>query len=344
MRLNRTLALGALLLVLVGACTTGEGSTNTAAASPGTTVAPASASGSGSSAMPSPEATTSPAAQKPTIRIGSAGFYEARLMGEIYAQVLEANGYPVTRNLGLGARDIIQPALLGGQVDLLPEYIGSALQYLNKQDQDAKPEDQATGDPAITAQRLQAKYSSRGVTVLGCTPAQDQNGFVVRKDTADRYRLTKVSDLTAIQDELTWGLPPECSTNPLCAGVLRDLYGITPKNVKPLAACDAPIAQALQNRAVDVAELCTTQPDIVRFGFVLLQDDRQSQPSDNIAPLVRDDYLARVDAAAFRKLLDDVSARMTTDELTKLGVAVNVDQKDIADVARQWLKDNGFVM
>jgi osmoprotectant transport system substrate-binding protein len=331
MRLNRTLALGASMLVLLGACSTGGGSTSAPTASPATASAP------------SPGATPSPAGAKPTIRIGSAGFYEAKLMGEIYAQVLEANGYTVTRNLGLGARDVIQPALLGAQIDLLPEYIGSALQYLNKQDQDTKPENQATGDAATTAQRLQAKYESKGITVLGYTPAQDQNGFFVRKDTADKYHLSKVSDLTAIQDSLTWGLPPECSTNPLCGGALKDLYGITPKNVKPLAACDAPIAQALQNKAVDVAELCTTQPDIARFGFVLLQDDKQSQPSDNVAPLVRDDYLSKVDAASFRTLLDAVSAKMTTDELTKLGVAVNVDQKDIADVAKQWLTDNGFL-
>jgi glycine betaine/choline ABC-type transport system substrate-binding protein len=64
--------------------------------------------------------------------------------------------------------------------------------------------------------------------------------------------------------------------------------------------------------------------------LVLLQDDKQSQPSDNIAPPVRSDYVAKVDGAAFRKLLDDVSAKMTTDQLTKLSVAINVDQEDIA--------------
>jgi osmoprotectant transport system substrate-binding protein len=257
--------------------------------------------------------------------------------------VLEASGYTVTRNLGLGTRDVLEPALLSGKVDLVPEYIGSTLQWLNKQAKDTTPGDQASGDAATTAQRLQAALQSKGVTVLQYTPAQDQNGFVVRKDTADQYHLTKVSDLTAIQDKLTWGLPPECSTNPLCGGALKSLYNITPKNVKPLDACSAPIAQALQNKAVDVAELCTTQPDIARFGFVLLQDDKQSQPSDNIAPLVRDDYLSKTDQASFEKLLNDVSAKMTTEMLTQLGVEINVNQKDIADVAKTWLTQNGFL-
>jgi osmoprotectant transport system substrate-binding protein len=358
MRLNRTLALGAATLALIGACSSGGGSSPTPATSPELTTSPAASmaasmpAASAAASLPASSAAASAGASagtaggaKPAIRIGSAGFYEAKLMGEIYAQVLEASGYTVTRNLGLGTRDVLEPALLTGKVDLVPEYIGSTLQWLNQQAKDTSADHQAAGDAATTAQRLQAALQSKGVTVLQYTPAQDQNGFVVRKDTADQYHLAKVSDLTAVQDKLTWGLPPECTTNPLCGAALHDLYGITipPKNVKALAACDAPIAQALQNKAVDVAELCTTQPDIARFGFVLLQDDKQSQPSDNIAPLVRDDYLSKTDKASFEKLLNDVSAKMTTEMLTQLGVEINVNQKDIADVAKTWLTQNGFL-
>ena len=316
MRLTRMIALGASMLVLASACATGGGASQSAGP-----IASASAPASGAGGA------------KPTIRIGSAGFYEARLMGEIYAQALEANGYTVTRNLGIGARDVLQPALTGGQIDLTPEYIGSALAFYDK----TKP----TGDAAKNAEALQQALSTKGVSVLGYTPAQDQNGFVVRKETADKYKLTKVSDLAAVQNDLKWGLPPECATNPLCGPALKDLYGIEPKQIVPLAACDAPIAQALQGKAVDVAQLCTTQPDIVRFGFVLLEDDKKSQPADNIAPLVRDDFLAKTDRAAFRKILDDVSSKMTTEQLTKLGVQVNVDQKDVKDVAKGWLTGIG---
>jgi osmoprotectant transport system substrate-binding protein len=302
MRLNRALALGASLLVLVSACTTGGGS-------------------------------------KATIKIGSDGFYEAKLVAEMYAQVLEAAGYPVERNLGLGARKVTTPALESGQIDLKPEYLGSGLAHYDP----TKP----SGDPAANAAELGEILETKGggMSVLGYTPGQDTNAFVVRKDTADQFKLTKMSDLAAVASQLTWGLPPECATNPVCGGALKDVYGIDTStlNVKPLAACDAPIAEALKGGAVDVAELCSTQPAIAQFGFVTLADDKATQPAENIAPIVRDDYLAKVDKAAFTKLLDAVSATLTTDVLTKLGVEIAVNNRDVADVAAEWLKAQGLV-
>lgn len=307
MRKARVLAIGASLLVLLSACTTGGGGSTSPAAVP--------------------------------IKIGSDGFYEAKLMGEIYAQVLEAAGYKVERNLGLGAREVTSAALESGQIDLKPEYIGSGLAFYDK----TKP----TGDPAANAAALGKILAAKGggISVLGYTPGQNTNAFVVRRDTATERSLTKISDLTAIAGDLKWGLPPECATNPLCGGALKDAYGIdmATLQVTPLEACGAPIAEALNGKAIDVAELCSTQPAIAQFGFVMLEDDKQTQPAENIAPIVRNDYLAKVDEAAFRKLLDDVSAKMTTEELTKLGVSVAVDQKDIADVARQWLTDQGLL-
>ena len=103
------------------------------------------------------------------------------------------------------------------------------------------------------------------------------------------------------------------------------------------------MAQALVGKTIDVGELCSTQPDIVVNDLVVLQDDKQTQPADNIAPLVRNDLLAKTDKAAFSKILNDVSAKMDTATLTDLGKQITVDKKDVAAVAKQWLKDNGFV-
>ncbi|GIW20760.1 MAG: glycine/betaine ABC transporter substrate-binding protein [Chloroflexota bacterium] len=303
MRTSRTLALGAALLVVIAACTPGGGS-------------------------------------KPTIRIGSDGFYESALMAEIYAQVLEANGYPVERKLKLGSRKVRQPALEAGEIDLAPEYLGSGLGFYDAS--------KISGDPAANKQALQEILNGKGggITVLGFTPGEDTNAFVVRSDTAAKYGLAKMSDLAAVQDELRWGLPPECETNPLCRGALETAYGIRwpPKQLELLAACDAPIAEALNNGAVDVAELCSTQPAIAQFGFVVLDDDKQTQPAENIAPLVRNDYLSKLsDRAAFEKLLDDVSAKITTEVLTELGVKVAVEQQSEAAVAKEWLTANGLL-
>jgi osmoprotectant transport system substrate-binding protein len=326
MRMNRVLAIGASALMLLSACTSTGGTSPSAAAPSAASVAPESVA---------PES-SAPAAELAAIRIGSDNFYESELMGEIYAQVLEAAGYPVERKFGLGSRQERIPTMDSGEVDLVPEYVGSGTGFYDTT--------KISGDGAANAAALQEVVASKGLTVLGITPGEDTNAFVVRKDTSDTMSLTKMSQLAAVQDQLKWGLPADCDTNPLCAGALEE-YGITypPKQREALGACDVPMAQALQGGAIDVAELCSTQPAILQFGFVSLEDDLDTQPAENIAPLVRDDYLAKVDKAAFQALLDAASAKMTTEELTRLGVLVAVDQKDIEDVARDWLAEQGLV-
>jgi osmoprotectant transport system substrate-binding protein len=318
MRLHRALALGASLLVLLSACTTGGGSSPAASSA-----APASPS----------------SAPPPTIKIGSDGFYEAKLMAEIYAQALEAKGYTADRTgIGIGARKVSAPALESGQIDLKPEYIGSGLAFYAAGKQ--------TGDPKNNQTELQNVLSTKGggITVLDYSPAADQNAFVVRPETATQFNLTKLSDVAAVQAQLKFGVATDCPTNPVCAKALKDAYGIDVSKAKLLAACDTPMVQALKGKTIDVGELCSTQPDIAVNGWVLLQDDKQTQPAENISPLVRNDYLAKLsDAEGFKKILNDVSANMDTPTLTDLGKQVSVDNKDIAAVAKDWLTKNGFV-
>jgi osmoprotectant transport system substrate-binding protein len=281
-------------------------------------------------------------ASKADIRIGSDDFYESKLMAEIYSQVLENAGYKVTRNFGLGQRPARAPAFEQGQVDLVPEYVGSGVGFYDITKQ--------TGDGEENRAALQAVMDTKGpdggklATVLAITPGQDQNAAVVRPDTASQYNLTKMSDLAAVQDELSWGLPPDCDKNPTCKGALEK-YGITypPKKRTELAACDAPIAEALKGKAVDFAWLCSTQPAILVNGFTRLEDDLKTQPADNVAPLVRQDYLSKVDATAFAALLDAASAKMTTDELLRLGVEVAVNNREVKEVAAEWLTANGLL-
>ena len=302
MRKFRMLALGASMLVLFGACSTGGGS-------------------------------------KPTIKIGSDGFDEARVVAEVYAQILEKNGYTVDRaGLGLGNRDATNAALFNGQIDMKPEYIGSGL---------AKLGGEKSNDAATNAQRLQEKLTTQGggITVFGFTPGVDTNALVVRKDTADQYHLTKWSDLTPVADQLKWGLASDCPTNTVCAGALKDSYGIdiATLDVTLLSPCDTPMVQALLNKTVDVAELCSTSPEILVNGWVALDDDKKTQPADAIAPIIRNDWLAKTDKAAVQTILDAVSAKIDTAALGDMYKQVAVDKKDIKDVAKAWLTANGFL-
>jgi len=314
-------------LVLVGACSTGGGATT----APSTAPSPAPTTSTSSAPSVAPSA----AGAKADIRIGSDNFYESKLMGEIYAQVLEKAGYKVERKFGLGSRQERIPTMDSAQIDLVAEYVGSGLGFYDK----AK----IGGDGQKNADALQAAIKSKGLTVLGISPGQDTNAFVVRAETSTSLKLTKMSDLAAVQDQIKWGLPSDCDTNALCSGALKD-YGINypPKQRTALGACDVPMAQALQGKAIDLAELCSTQPAIAQFGFVSLIDDKATQPAENIAPIVRDDYLAKVDAAAFKALLDAASAKVTTEELTKMGVEVAVNNKDVAEVAKAFLAAQGL--
>jgi osmoprotectant transport system substrate-binding protein len=103
------------------------------------------------------------------------------------------------------------------------------------------------------------------------------------------------------------------------------------------------MADALLNKTVDVAELCSTGPEITTNGWVVLEDDKQTQPAENIAPIVRNDLLAKVDQAKFTKALNDVSAKIDTPTLAKLYYDVAVGHMDIKDVASAWLKQVGLV-
>ena len=302
MRLSRMLALGASVLVLISACTTGGGG-------------------------------------KPTVKIGSDGFDEARVVAEVYAQVLEANGYTVDRaGIGLGTRDVTNAAIESGQIDMKPEYLGSGLGKLDPGKQ--------TNNADTNKQLLQAVLATKGggITVFGYTPGEDTNALVVRKETADEHSLATWSDLTDVAGELKWGLAEDCPTNPICAGALKDQYGIDVEtlDVTLLAACSTPMADALKAGTIDVAELCSTDPLIITEGWVRLDDDKKTQPAENIAPIVRNDLLNKVgDKAAFQKLLDDVSAKIDTPTLAELYKQVAVDHKDIKDVASAWLKAQG---
>jgi osmoprotectant transport system substrate-binding protein len=301
MRLSRMLALGASMLVLASACSTGGGS-------------------------------------KPTIKIGSDAFYESKLMAEIYGQALEAKGYTVDRTgFGIGSRKVSAPALESGKFDLKPEYIGSGLAFYDAT--------KTTGDPAANAAALQTILNGKGggITVLDYAPAADQNAFVVTKATADSLHLATLSDTTAVQSQLKFGVATDCATNPVCATALKSAYGLDLSNALPLSACDQPMVDALTAGTITVGELCSTQPDILKNGWVVLTDDKHTQPADNIAPLVRNDLLSKVDKASFEKILNDVSAKMTTADLLSLNSEFVFDKKDIAVIAKEWLTANGLV-
>jgi osmoprotectant transport system substrate-binding protein len=314
MRRYRTLALGAALLALV-----------MSACSPG---------GSGSS---SEQASSSQTAIKPDVSVGSAAFYEAAVVGEMYAQALEAKGYTVERHLEIGERPAVHSAMDAGEVNLIPEYLGGLGAELS--DSAEQP-----ADPQEAWDALQEPLSAKGWVAFDFSPGTDADGFAVRQETATDLGLETMTDVAAVADQLVWGLAPGCPDNPVCGPGLNDTYGIdiAALDVESLAPCSTEMATALDNEVVDVAQVCTTQPDIVTFNFKLLADDMTLQPAQNMVGVATQE-LADAAPADFAETINAINAALTTEVLTQLGVEIVVDQTDMADVAQNFLEDNGLL-
>ena len=270
---------------------------------------------------------------KPTIKIGSFNFAESILLGELYAQALEANGYTIERKFNLGNRAIVFPALDKGDIDVVPEYLATVLRFVDK---DAK----GSSDPKEAAKQLQDAVKAKNLTVLDFAQAVDENAFVVTKATAEKYKLKKTSDIAAnAQGQLVLGGPPECPTRPFCKLGLEGTYGIKLKDFKALDTGGPLTVAALEGNQIDLALLFSSNAIISIKGFVVLEDDKHLQLADNVAPLVRN----AVATDDLKKILNAVSAKLTTDELIALNRASDIDKKDAKDVAKDWLKKQGVV-
>lgn len=311
MRRYRTLALGAASLVLIlSACTPG-----------------------GSGGSPSASA----AANKPAVKVGSAGFYEAALVGEMYAQALEAKGYTVERHLEIGERPAVHSAMESGDVNLIPEYLGGlAGQGLGIEE--------LSPDAQTAWNNMQTALADKGWVSFDFSPGTDADGFAVRKETASQYSLETMSDLAEVADKLVWGVAEGCPDNPVCGPGLKDTYGIdlSKVQVESLPPCSTDIATALNDSAIDVAQVCTTQPEISSMNLVLLADDKHLQPAQNMVPIASKE-LANAAPADFADTLNAISAKLTTEALTQLGERIVVNHEEIPDVARQFLQDNGLL-
>jgi osmoprotectant transport system substrate-binding protein len=274
--------------------------------------------------------------RRPTIRLASFDFPESELLAQLYGQALGQHGFPVEQVVQLGAREVVAPALEQGKVDMVPEYQGSALNFLNDRDR------VATADQALTHARLEQAFAPRGVSVLAYAPAQDRNGFVVSGDLARRHGLEKLSDLTPMARRLSFGGPPECAQRPLCLEGLEDVYKLRFARFEPMPSRDV-TAAALGTGEIDVGMIDTTDPNLLKPGTDLVQlaDDKRLQPADNVVPVVRREVVDAYGPPLVR-LVNAVSARLSTADLTSLNRQV-ADGQPAAQVATAWLRAHTII-
>jgi osmoprotectant transport system substrate-binding protein len=277
-----------------------------------------------------------PSAPAEGVAVASFNFAESRLVAEIYAQALEDEGIPVRRDLDLGPRELVLPALRQGRVDIVPEYLGSALTAA------APAATVNRSDPEAVRAALAEAVHPWGLRVLSYADAQNHNGLVVTRAAAERLDLRTTSDLGPVARRLALGGPPECPSRRYCLEGLADVYGLRFAAFVPLAR-QSYVRQALEDHVIDVGVLFTTDGLLAGDDLVLLDDDRGLQPAENLVPMVRSDVLEAADGRRVAAALDEVSRRLTTANLRFLNWRVSVAGNDPASEARGWLIRQGLV-
>jgi osmoprotectant transport system substrate-binding protein len=270
----------------------------------------------------------SSAAPTDTITIGSANFSENVLLADIYAGALEAKGVKVKTTLNIGSRETYIPALKDGSIDLLPEYSGALLSYLDAKSTAVSSEDVYAALPAL--------LSGDNLEVLDQSAAQDKDAVLVTKKTADKYSLKSIGDMAG--KNLVLGGPPEWKTRPTGVPGFKKNYGVTFKEYKSLDAGGPLTINALKNGQVDAADVFSTDPNIAAEGWVTLEDPKNQFAAQNVLPLINKDKATPTVTAA----LNAVSKVLTTDNLAEMMKEVTLDKKEPEAVAKEFLSTNSL--
>ncbi|KOG39697.1 ABC transporter substrate-binding protein [Streptomyces decoyicus] len=257
--------------------------------------------------------------------IGTANFTENQILGYLYAGVLNAAGVKTTVKPNLGSREIVVPALRSGDIDLLPEYQGSLLLYLDKK---------ATETEAGAMQNALATVLPDGLEVLPYAAAEDRDSFAVTRATADRYGLKTLSDLRKANGKLVFGAAAEMKKRVVGVVGLKDQYGVEFKEFKALDSSGPLVKGALKKGDIDIANVFTTDVDTAENGWILLQDPQHLIPAQHIVPLIA----ARKADSKVRKALARLGNTLTTSHLTELNRLVDKEKQDPDRVADAWLK------
>ena len=267
--------------------------------------------------------------------VASFNFPESELLAAIYGLALRHAGIPVRLRLDLGPRELVEPALEQGLVNLVPEYLGAALTSI-------EPHPSVTmTDPAAVRAALARAFAAWNVAVLTPARAQDQNGVAVAHGTAARLHLRTLSDLRHAAGSLVLGGPPECVFRPACLPGLRSAYGLRFARFLPFGTEQQRVT-ALKYGVVNAAVLFTTDGNLADGSLVLLTDNRHLQPAENVVPVVTARALARY-GQRLATAVNAVSAQLTSAELLFLNWRIEVAGHGVLAEARAWLERHGIL-
>ena len=234
----------------------------------------------------------------------------------------------VKEQFNIGSREVYIAALKDGSIDLIPEYSGALLKYLDEK------------STASTTEAVQAELATKlpaGISMLTPSPAEDKDVLAVTQATADKYKLKTFSDLKPYAGELVLGGPPEWKTRVNGVIGLRDVYGLNFKDFVTLDAGGTLTMTALTNGQIQVGDLFSTDPGLVSNHLVALEDDKSLFAAENVVPVIK----TAKQTDTIKKTLDAVSAKLTTQDLISMN-AEAATGTNLADIAKKWLDNAGI--
>lgn len=266
------------------------------------------------------------------VKIGSKNFTEQFVVAEIYAQALEKAGVEVERRLNLGATLVAHTALTNGEIDLYPEYTGTALAAVVK------------GDLSGSAEKIYGEvkdYYEKNLKLTLLEPTQINNGYaiILLPETAETYKLKTLTDLGPVSKDLTFGAEAGFGDRKDGLPGLKQTYGIAFKEFKIFAKLGIRYS-ALASKDLDVSYGFATDWQISENKLVVLEDDKKLFPPYYLVPVVRQDTLAK--NPKISEVLNRISPLLNNETMRELNAKVDRDKEEPADVAADFLKAQGI--
>ncbi|WP_455681209.1 ABC transporter substrate-binding protein [Streptomyces caniferus] len=260
-------------------------------------------------------------------------------LAEIYSKVLTDAGYR-TRVQTLANRELYEPALEKGQIDVVPEYASTLAEFLNAKKNGTKAKPVASSDIGKTVTALKKLAGPRGLKVLAAGGATDQNAFAVTRKFAAKHGLKSLSDLGASKQKIKIAAGEECETRVFCKPGLEKTYGIDITALDPKGVGTPQAKQAVKDGTDQLVLTTTTDATLGNFGLVLLKDDKRLQNADNVLPVVN------AQSAGDKEIetaLGKLTRTLTTEDLINVNRKVDAERLKPADVAQAYVESKGLV-
>ncbi|GAA3037691.1 ABC transporter substrate-binding protein [Streptomyces glomeratus] len=282
---------------------------------------------------------TAPPGDGRHLTVGSAGFTESDVLAHMYALLLDHAGF-TTSLITVANRELYEPALESGRIDVVPEFAATFADWLNARTHGPDAPPVGSPDLGTTMKALRRLAAPRGLTVLDPGRAVDRNAFAVTRVYAREHRLRTLSDLGGSGLKVRLAAGDECVRRPYCAPGLRKVYGIDVIGVDPKGVGTTQAKRAVQSGRDQVVLTTTTDATLDAFGLVLLADDRHLQNADHVVPVVG---RSRAGGARVTKALGALNPVLTTQDLASMNDQVDSRRRLPGDVARAYLEDKGLL-